>query len=156
MKIVLFIILVLGVLYIATFNILAIQSQYSRKQMGLVFGSLRPCPDTPNCVSSEEKGKPCFIEPLAFKGDPGKALMNLKQAVQTLGGTIERTTDNYIWATFRTKFWHFTDDTEFLLDKQNGIIRVRSASRVGKGDMGQNRKRVEALRQMFNSLQAKA
>ena len=40
----------------------------------------------------------------------------------------------------------FTDDLEFLLDRERGVIDVRSASRVGYSDLGANRKRVEALR----------
>jgi uncharacterized protein (DUF1499 family) len=33
-----------------------------------------------------------------------------------------------------------------ILDKDAGIIHIRSASRVGYGDFGVNRKRVEMLR----------
>ena len=55
-----------------------------------------------------------------------------------------------MWATFRTRFWRFVDDVELRLDEKGGVIHVRSASRVGKGDMGMNRKRVEELRKIFN------
>jgi uncharacterized protein (DUF1499 family) len=36
---------------------------------------------------------------------------------------------------------------EFWLDPAAGVVQVRSASRLGYGDWGANRKRVEALRQ---------
>jgi uncharacterized protein (DUF1499 family) len=35
---------------------------------------------------------------------------------------------------------------EFVLDEQNNVIHFRSASRVGRGDMGANRARIEAIR----------
>jgi uncharacterized protein (DUF1499 family) len=40
----------------------------------------------------------------------------------------------------------FVDDVEFLFDEKAGVIHVRSSSRVGIGDRGVNRARVEALR----------
>ena len=43
----------------------------------------------------------------------------------------------------------FTDDVEFSLDEAAGVIHVRSASRIGHGDRGVNRARVEAIRSAF-------
>ena len=40
----------------------------------------------------------------------------------------------------------FVDDVEFWFDPKAQVIQVRSASRVGEGDMGVNRKRIEAVR----------
>jgi uncharacterized protein (DUF1499 family) len=40
----------------------------------------------------------------------------------------------------------FVDDVEFWFDPAANVIQVRSASRVGRGDMGVNRKRIEAVR----------
>jgi uncharacterized protein (DUF1499 family) len=40
----------------------------------------------------------------------------------------------------------FVDDVEFWYDPTARVIQVRSASRVGKGDMGVNRKRIESVR----------
>jgi uncharacterized protein (DUF1499 family) len=40
----------------------------------------------------------------------------------------------------------FVDDVEFWYDPAARVIQVRSASRVGEGDLGVNRKRIEALR----------
>ena len=43
------------------------------------------------------------------------------------------------------------DDSELRLDAAGKAIHVRSASRVGKGDLGVNRKRVERLRNLFRT-----
>jgi uncharacterized protein (DUF1499 family) len=42
------------------------------------------------------------------------------------------------------------DDVEFRMVSTDGIIHVRSGSRVGCSDLGVNRKRVEKLRAVFN------
>ncbi len=141
--------LFLIVLFLGSFTYLSIDSKKPRP-VGLVNGKLRPCPDTPNCVSSEEPDKFCTIEPFGFKGQSRDAWLKMKNSVIQLGGKIEKSTDNYLWATFQTKFWRFTDDLELQLDPSKNVIQVRSASRVGKGDMGMNRKRVEQLRLLFN------
>ena len=40
----------------------------------------------------------------------------------------------------------YVDDVEFWFDPAANAIQVRSASRVGRGDLGVNRKRIEAVR----------
>jgi uncharacterized protein (DUF1499 family) len=60
-------------------------------------------------------------------------------------------TDQYLHAEFRTRLMHFVDDVEFLLPS-DGVVHVRSASRIGRGDMGTNRRRVEAIRLVFDRL----
>ena len=42
--------------------------------------------------------------------------------------------------------FRFTDDVEFYVDNTAKVIHFRSASRVGRGDMGVNRKRMDKLR----------
>ena len=39
----------------------------------------------------------------------------------------------------------FDDDVEFVVDEQAGTIHFRSASRAGRGDLGVNRRRMEAI-----------
>jgi uncharacterized protein (DUF1499 family) len=40
----------------------------------------------------------------------------------------------------------YVDDVEFYLDEGANVIHVRSASRLGKSDLGVNRQRVEEIR----------
>jgi uncharacterized protein (DUF1499 family) len=55
----------------------------------------------------------------------------------------------YLHAEATSLIFRFVDDLECVLDRAANVIHVRSASRVGHGDMGVNRKRVERLRQLF-------
>jgi uncharacterized protein (DUF1499 family) len=49
----------------------------------------------------------------------------------------------------------FVDDVEFLLDDTAKVIHVRSASRLGKSDLGVNRQRIETIRAKLNELTTK-
>jgi uncharacterized protein (DUF1499 family) len=116
----------------------------------LVDGRLRACPNSPNCVSSEGDGTSSRIEPLTFQGPPEKAWGNLKETIREMGGKIEEEHAGYLWATFTTRLFRFVDDVEFRMVSIDGIIHVRSGSRVGYSDLGVNRRRVEKLRTIFN------
>ena len=150
MKIAIYLIAAAVALGLGLFVYLSIDSRRAR-ETGLLNGKLRPCPGTPNCVVSENSGKDSYIEPLTFSGEPGAAWEHAKEALTGLGGRIEKDTGDYLWATFRSRIWRFVDDTELRLDVAGKVIHVRSASRVGKGDFGVNRKRVERLRNLFKT-----
>lgn len=57
----------------------------------------------------------------------------------------------YVHAEFRSTLFRFVDDVEFLLPAGEPLIQVKSASRLGYSDMGVNRKRVEGLRERFET-----
>jgi uncharacterized protein (DUF1499 family) len=119
-------------------------------QSEMVSGRLKPCPDKPNCVCSEDRGKASWVEPLAFEGPPETAWKRLGDAVRDIGGRIEKDQDGYLSATFRTRFLRFVDDMEFRMDAANEVIHLRSASRIGYSDFGVNRRRAERLRARFH------
>ncbi len=112
-------------------------------------GQLAPCPDRPNCVSSEAGPGRFQVEALAFDDAPEAAWIRLKQVIQEIGGEIQKDTQGYMWAIFKTRLFRFVDDVEFRMDATHRLIHVRSASRVGYLDFGVNRRRVEALRRKF-------
>jgi len=118
---------------------------------GLVDGKLRPCPGTPNCVSSEGDSPGDRVDPLAYTGMPDAAWNTLKQVVSEMGGIVREETGVYIWSTFLVPIAGFTDDVEFRMDAAAKVIHVRSASRLGYSDLGVNRMRVEQLRKAFSS-----
>ena len=116
----------------------------------LVEGRLRACPNSPNCVSSESDSGSSRIEPLTFQGLPGKAWGDLKETIRDMGGKIQEEREGYLWATFTSRVFRFVDDVEFRVVSTDGMIHVRSGSRVGYSDLGVNRRRVEKLRTLFN------
>jgi uncharacterized protein (DUF1499 family) len=60
-------------------------------------------------------------------------------------------TSTYLHAEFTSALWRFVDDVEFSFDENAKRIHMRSASRLGKSDLGVNRKRVEAIREVWNA-----
>ena len=112
--------------------------------------ALAPCPESPNCVSSEAGDRAHFIEPLRYTGDAGRAWERLKTALATEPRiTIIEDTGDYLHAEARSLVFGFIDDVEFVLDPGESVIQVRSASRVGYSDFGVNRRRVERIRKAF-------
>ncbi len=120
------------------------------QKVQLVDGRLRPCPDSPNCVSSESDRPSSHVEPLTFKGPAEKAWSDLRETLREMGGTIQEEKDSYLWATFTSNIFRFVDDMEFRMVSAGGLIHVRSGSRKGYSDLGVNRRRVEKLRALFS------
>jgi len=115
----------------------------------LVNGKLRACPGTPNCVNSESTNPMRNIAPLAFSDSSEQAWAALKLVVREQGGTVHDESNDYLWSTFTVPLFGFIDDVEFRLSTIEGVIHVRSASRLGISDLGVNRGRVEQLRTAF-------
>jgi uncharacterized protein (DUF1499 family) len=150
------IVLVVVVVIFAFFAVGAMLSLGSREGSapGLSDGSLAPCPDTPNCVCSEcEQGR-AFVLPLPCEGDADASWMQVQLALLDLGGVIVLVENGYLAATFQSPLFRFVDDVELRLDRPSGVIHIRSASRVGRSDLGKNRERVEAIRRRFNEIVA--
>lgn len=115
--------------------------------IGLIEGRLYPCPDRPNCVSSQGTGTQA-IEPFRCDGQSTQAWNCLIDVVRQFPRCrIITQTENYLHVEARTRIFGFVDDVEFLL--KDDCIHVRSASRIGYSDLGTNRRRVEAIRREF-------
>jgi uncharacterized protein (DUF1499 family) len=65
--------------------------------------------------------------------------------------TMLTANDSYLHVEARSAVFRFVDDVEFHLRPEDGIIAVRSAARVGHGDMGVNRERIEAIREALRA-----
>ena len=119
--------------------------------LGVHDGKLAPCPATPNCVSSQSKDKEHAVEPFLFSGTPAQAMADLKGALSAMPRVrIVTETDTYLHAEFTSALFRFVDDVEFWIDADTRTIHLRSASRLGKSDLGVNRKRIEHLRSAIN------
>ena len=114
--------------------------------------SLDLCPETPNCVSSmmpiESKR---YIAPLRYTDKKDLAYEKLAGMIESDSrARIVARQANYIKAEFRSAIFKFVDDVEFLFSSVQSIIEVRSASRVGYYDLGNNRKRIEDIRMKWD------
>jgi uncharacterized protein (DUF1499 family) len=113
-------------------------------------GELTECPSSPNCVSSQSLSESHWIEPLPMLGDPETAIDRLARVIEAMPrAKLIRREGPYLAAEFRTRLVRYVDDVEFVEDRENGLIHVRSASRVGHSDFGVNRKRVETIREAW-------
>ena len=131
---------------------LALFSLLARRptNLGVRDGRLAPCPDTPNCVCTQATDEAHRAEPLSYDGTAEEAMARLKAALATLPRTqIVTETPDYLHAECTSLVFRFVDDVEFLIDRERKVIHFRSASRVGRSDLGVNRRRMEALRQAF-------
>ena len=132
--------------------LLIVLSIASRKQpeLGLVNGQLRPCPATPNCVCSEWPGAGAFIEPLHYSIARDAAWDSIKQAIISTGGEIVHEQNAYLQTRYVTPLLRYVDDVELRLDEDRHVIHIRSASRVGRSDLGANRQRVSRIKNAFD------
>ena len=108
--------------------------------LGVKDGTLAPCANSPNCVSSQAPDDNHHIAPLSYSGSPAEAIARLKGVLQTMErAEIIRETAEYVYAEFTSGLMGFIDDVEFYVDPQAQVIHVRSASRLGQSDLGANR-----------------
>ena len=121
-------------------------------RMGVTDGKFIPCPESPNCVSSQSTDQSHAIEPLSYKGTPSEARAQLLAVINGMKrANIVTKEALYIHAEFTSAIFRFVDDAEFYSDDAQKVIHVRSAARLGYSDFGVNRKRMETIRQLFNS-----
>ena len=120
------------------------------QNIGVHEGRLTPCPDSPNCVSSQSSDEEHFVDPFPYAGSRDAAYQAVISAIQSMKRSrIVSREPNYLRAEFTSAVFRFVDDVEFLFVDDERIVHVRSASRLGYSDLGVNRKRVEALRQLY-------
>lgn len=114
-------------------------------------GELAPLPTTPNAVSTFSSAPESRIDPLPIVGPPDVAWKRLREVVASHPG-LEIVTEKpgYLHVEATSQLFRFVDDIEFLLNEATGRIEARSASRVGRSDLGVNRARFEAIRERFH------
>jgi uncharacterized protein (DUF1499 family) len=120
----------------------------------LIEDHLRPCPNRPNCVSSDS-GTTHPIAPISFQGTPEDAWQEIRTVIAELGGKIIHSEPAYLWSTFTSTLFGFVDDVELRMEPEEKLIHIRSGARVGYFDFGVNRKRVGKIRNLFLSREAK-
>lgn len=122
----------------------------SSEQLGVNQGKLAPCPDKPNCVSSQSTNEKNGMEPISYNGTAEEALTKLKNILTNRERTkVVESDTHYIRAEETSKLMKFVDDIEFYIDTAGEHIHFRSASRKGYSDFGVNKKRMEEIKEAF-------
>ena len=115
--------------------------------VGITQGGLAPCPASPNCVSSDANDPEHRVAPFLILVPPTQAWQAARVAVAALPDTrVIAASASRLHAESTSDIFGFVDDLELQLRPSQRLIAVRSASRLGYGDLGVNRERVEALR----------
>ena len=122
--------------------------------LGVREGKLKPPSKTPNSVSSQadlwpghEQADYARIAALPLVGDGAATLARIQAIVSAMpGAKLVKVQPDYLYATFTTRLMKYTDDVEFWFDPAARVVQVRSASRLGRKDLGVNRARIEAIR----------
>ena len=110
---------------------------------------LGDCPDTPNCQGSEASRSNQSVDRFELTKASDLAITTLAEIVLSQPHTrIVEQDLRYLHATFSSRIMGFTDDVEFLLSDDQKSIQIRSASRLGKSDLGANLKRIVHLRSL--------
>lgn len=119
--------------------------------LGLVGTALAPCPNTPNCVHTgdryPEDVAPLTLAPIWVGASTTDLWPLVVEAVQGLPRTEIITQEpGYLHAESTSRIFRFVDDLEVHHNRVLGELVVRSASRMGRSDLGVNAERVETLR----------
>ena len=123
--------------------------------LGVRDGRLKAPSVHPNSVSSQadlHAGSGALVDyariaPLAGGGDPAATMARLREVIEAMpGARIVEARPDYLYVRFETRWLRFADDAEFWASPAEGVIHVRSASRMGRSDYGVNRERIEQIR----------
>ena len=108
---------------------------------------LRPCPSSPNCVSTQAQDEGHAIAPFRYRKSRAEAKEVLKEVIRSLPRVkFIKEDESYLHYEFTSLLLRFVDNVEFLFDDETKTIHFRSASRTGYGDLGVNRTRMEQVR----------
>lgn len=113
-------------------------------------GQFAPCPESPNCVSTQATDEKHGMKSIPYSGTTDTAKKNLLKIVRSLPRTrVVADKEDYLHVEFTSRIFRFVDDVEFYLGIEDAKIHFRSASRLGHSDLGANRKRMETIRSQF-------
>jgi uncharacterized protein (DUF1499 family) len=111
--------------------------------------ALPACPNKPNCVSTQATDAHA-IEAIHYRSTQEEAMQRLLAVLRAVPrAKIVASGPDSLRAEFRTRFFRFVDDAQFVFDDKAKTIHFRSASRVGHSDFGVNRRRMEEIRKTF-------
>lgn len=117
--------------------------------IGTVDGQLSACPDSDNCVATGATDPRHAADPVPCPDAEVDALTEV--LVRELPRTEEvAVVGTYAHLEVRSLVFGFVDDLELLVD--GDVVQLRSASRVGAGDLGVNRGRIDEVQAILTGL----
>lgn len=146
--------IILGLLVTLTISLFFLNNAWAvSSNLGVKDNYLSPCPETPNCVVSQNTDETHKISPIIYHTDLATARETLVKVLTVVPRTeIIEEEDNYIRAQSKSRIFGFVDDLEFYFPSDEQVIHLRSASRVGESDLGVNRRRLEQIRLAMDDL----
>ena len=116
------------------------------KTLGVRDGRLAPLPDSPNCVSTQAEREQQGMAPIPIADDSTEAFARLREVIMKMPrARIVSSDETYLHAEFTSALFRFVDDVECFVDHERKVIHFRSASRVGRSDLGVNRQRMQSM-----------
>lgn len=126
------------------------QTQPGPSEATFSTGQLAPCEDRPNCVSTQSASKTHAIVPFTYSKSLQDAMNSLRQEVLKMPrSSLVKIEGAYMHFEFRSRVIQAIDDVEFYFDDQTKTVQFRSATRLGHSDWGENRKRMEQIRNVI-------
>lgn len=114
---------------------------------------LGDCTEAPNCQGSESSRQAQKVDRLNLTEPVSEAMKSIAAIVAAQPGVAIAKQDNrYLHVTYTSRWMGFVDDVEFLASDDNQSVQIRSASRLGKSDLGANVNRINQLRQLLAPL----
>jgi uncharacterized protein (DUF1499 family) len=108
--------------------------------------NLRPCPASPNCVSTESSDPGHRLDPIPFSGSPEAARERLRAVIATIPrAAVTVDEPGRLAVSFRSRVFGFVDEAEFVIDGEKRVILFRSGARTGWYDFGVNRSRMKRI-----------
>ena len=89
------------------------------------------------------------IDLLYYTVTPEKARACVRDIMTEIGATLEDHNNHWEHYSVQTGIGKFTDDVQFYYPQGQASIHLRSASRVGYGDFGANRRRLKKISKQF-------
>ncbi len=130
--------------------LLVLNSKSKPAAIGVTDGKLAPCPQSPNCVSTQTDQPEKQMASLKFTGSADEAREKIIAILKSMPRTrLVKQSEKYLHFEARSLLLRFVDDIEFLIDPEQKQIDFRSASRIGHSDLGVNRDRMETITHIF-------
>ena len=149
MKIIILVSIALVLLVGVALAALGHQSRRHTPFLGILEGKFAPCPNSPNCVSSDSRDEAHGHRLWTVTGVDSWELIVAMIASLPETRIIEHS-EEYLRAEVHSAVFGFVDD--FELNLRGDKLAVRSASRIGYSDFGANRKRVNNLGDLLKSV----